>query len=165
LGGSGKSGSQTTKQELDPRMAPYVFGDKSTGQTGLMDYASGLLGKQMAPGGMPGFDMMKNQGMSLMGGSVAGNPFSGGYMGLSSIPNMRPMGNEMGRYVAPTAPPVQQQAQQKPWSIDEIMAEIERRNKAAMMGNYPGGESGGADGFGGYGGDGWGGDIGGGISA
>lgn len=146
LASQGKSGSQSTKQEMDPRMAPFVFGDKAAGQPGIMDYASGLLGKQMASG-TPGFTQMQNIGMGLMGGSVAGNPFAQGYKGGTNFMPQGPMaGNGLGKYVAPApVAPMQQQAPQaQPYSIDEILAEIARRQKELDAANYK---------YGGYGGD------------
>lgn len=93
LGGDDEPATQ--KKELDPRIAKYVFGadDKS----GLLGDAYGIYGKQMATGGIndlqrqglsmqqqylmspqyqQGNQSLYNLGMNLMGGGVAGNPFT-----------------------------------------------------------------------------------------
>ncbi|MGL4890045.1 MAG: hypothetical protein ACRC52_04430, partial [Aeromonas veronii] len=80
------------KQELDPRMAAHLFGE--SGSAGIFGAAKKLYEEN--PSGMNGtmrqglnmarqeltdpmyrqsFDMMRGQGMNLMGAGVAGNPF------------------------------------------------------------------------------------------
>ena len=103
LGSQSNSSSQSNTQTraMDPRMDRYVYG--SDGQSGLLGGAWGLMQKQAANGGLndlqrQGMEMqrqylmspqyqnsygnMMSAGQSLMGGGVAGNPFtSGGGMG------------------------------------------------------------------------------------
>jgi len=95
---SSKSGTQTTQQQkMDPRMDAYVYGPD--GQSGLLGSAFGLAQKQLETGGLndmqrQGMDMqrqflmspqyqqgygnMMGLGQNLMGGGIAGNPFTGG---------------------------------------------------------------------------------------
>lgn len=102
LGGSDDGGSQTQQRQLDPRLVPYVFGANGTG--GLVGTANELFNRQMSQGGLNdiqrqglgmqqqylmspqyqrGGQAMYDRGMSLLGGPVAGNPFtSGGFRGL-----------------------------------------------------------------------------------
>ena len=103
LGGSeGAKGQQQTSQNtIDPRIAKYLYGEN--GSTGLMGNTSDLYQKQLAQGGLnpmqnaglemqrqaytdprygQSFNSMRDVGMGLMGGGMAGNPFNqGGRMG------------------------------------------------------------------------------------
>jgi hypothetical protein len=93
-----KKGTETTQQEkMDPRMDRYVYGPD--GNSGLLNSAFGLMQDQMKTGGLndmqrQGMDMqrqflmspqyqqgygnMMGLGQGLMGGGIAGNPFTGG---------------------------------------------------------------------------------------
>lgn len=97
LGSQSNSSSQSNTQtkSMDPRMDRYVYG--ADGQSGLLGGAWGLMQKQAAQGGLndlqrQGMEMqrqylmspqyqnsygnMMSAGQSLMGGGVAGNPFT-----------------------------------------------------------------------------------------
>ena len=84
----------TTKKDMDPRLANYVYGPDGTG--GLLGSASKVFNDQMATGGLnelqrqgidlqkswlmnpayaQGYTNMMNVGQGLLGGGVAGNPF------------------------------------------------------------------------------------------
>ena len=84
----------TTKKDMDPRLANYVYGADGTG--GLLGSASKVFNDQMATGGLnelqrqgidlqkswlmnpayaQGYTNMMNVGQGLLGGGVAGNPF------------------------------------------------------------------------------------------
>lgn len=97
LGGSSGGASTTQQQKMDPRMDKYVYG--GDGNSGLLSDANSIYKKQLAQGGLnpmqtaglemqrqqlmspqygQGYDAMRSLGMSLMGGGVAGNPFTGG---------------------------------------------------------------------------------------
>lgn len=125
LTGGGKSGSQSTKQEMDPRMVPYVFGGE--GKQGLLDVARDQLYQSRSPERMQGWNTMMNRGQSLMGGSIAGNPFSSGYQGGSLFPARA--GNGLPQYTPSPLPKYNPPAATGP-TIDEIIAEIERRRMA-----------------------------------
>lgn len=95
---SSKQGTSTTSQnKLDPRMDRFVYG--ADGQSGLLGSAFDLAQQQLKTGGLndmqrqgldmqrqylmspqyqQGFGNMAQLGQSLMGGGVAGNPFTGG---------------------------------------------------------------------------------------
>jgi hypothetical protein len=95
LGASGNKGSSTQSQKMDPRMDRFVYGD--SGQGGLLGDAYKLYSQQMAQGGMnpmmqaglegqrqfltspqysQGYNNLMNLGQGLLGGGVAGNPFT-----------------------------------------------------------------------------------------
>lgn len=99
LGGllGGSESEQTTTKSLDPRLAKYVYGDDGT--SGLLGDATNIYRQQMATGGLnnhqrQGLDMQMqyltspqyqqsnqqlfNTGSSLLGGGIAGNPFTNG---------------------------------------------------------------------------------------
>lgn len=94
LGGSGSKSQETTKvNQIDPRLEPYIYGANGSlpaAQDWFTANKSGMNG-QMQQGltnqasqyaaSKPGFDQMQNLGLGLMGGGVAGNPFSQGYSG------------------------------------------------------------------------------------
>lgn len=108
LGGMGGSGgsSRTQTQELDPRLAKYVYG--GGGDTGLLQSAFDIYKKQMAQGGLnelqrqglgmqqqflsspqftQGYDAMRQMGMGLLSAAPASNPFTGGTKpGLTTNP-------------------------------------------------------------------------------
>lgn len=94
MGGSdgANSASQSTQNQLDPNLMPYLYGSG-----GLLGGVNSLYQQQMGQGGMnpmqtaglemqrqtlmnpaytQGFDQMRSVGEGLMGGGVAGNPFS-----------------------------------------------------------------------------------------
>lgn len=99
LGGGGSS-SSSTSNKIDDRLAPYVYGKDGKGgllgdvqklyqqqfaQGGLNDLQRGGLEMQrqtlMSPQFTQGYDAMRSMGLGLMGGGVAGNPFTSGGMG------------------------------------------------------------------------------------
>ena len=93
LGGSGSKSSQTTSNTIDPRLADAIYGSNGSvpaAQDWFSKNKSGM-NSQMQQGlnnqasqyaaSKPGFDQMQNLGLGLMGGGVAGNPFSQGYSG------------------------------------------------------------------------------------
>ncbi len=96
LGGKGSSQSSTQQAELDPRMQGLLYGD--SGKNGLLNEVYGQYQKQSQNGGLnplmtsglemqrqtltdpsytQGYASMRNLGLGLMGGGVAGNPFTG----------------------------------------------------------------------------------------
>ncbi len=125
--------ADSQKKEMDPRMAPYVFGD--SGQKGLLSTASDQLTASRSPERMQGWNNMMNRGQQLLGGSVAGNPFSSGYQGGANFGTAGGMGNGLGQYVPQAIPTTQAPApvQQQPFSLEELMAEWERRQKAQIL--------------------------------
>ena len=102
LGGSGSKSQETTKtNQIDPRLEPYIYGangslpaaqdwfsKNKSGMNGQMQQGLNNQASQYAAS-KPGFDTMQNLGLGLMGGGVAGNPFSQGYSGGT---NFAPMG-------------------------------------------------------------------------
>lgn len=102
LGGSGSKSQETTKvNQIDPRLEPYIYGangslpaaqdwftKNKSGMNGQMQQGLNNQASQYAAS-KPGFDQMQNLGLGLMGGGVAGNPFSQGYSGGT---NFAPMG-------------------------------------------------------------------------
>jgi hypothetical protein len=101
LGGSGSKSSQTQTNTIDPRLAEAIYGSNGSvpaAQDWFSKNKSGM-NSQMQQGltnqasqyaaSKPGFDQMQNLGLGLMGGGVAGNPFSQGYSGGT---NFAPMG-------------------------------------------------------------------------
>jgi hypothetical protein len=80
LGGAlGSHGTQTTtstQRTIDPRMVPYVYGDGTANNPGILGYTSSLLRSQMAPGAMQGYTDMQNVGRGLLNQPVAGNGFT-----------------------------------------------------------------------------------------
>jgi hypothetical protein len=93
LGGSGSKSSQTQTNTIDPRLAEAIYGSNGSvpaAQDWFSKNKSGM-NSQMQQGlnnqasqyaaSKPGFDQMQNLGLGLMGGGVAGNPFSQGYSG------------------------------------------------------------------------------------
>lgn len=100
-----RASSSGQKQEMDPRLAGYVYG-------GLLPQASNLFNRQMAAGGLndlqrqglemqrsyllnpsyaQGYSNLLNLGQGLLGGGVAGNPFSAGSSaGFQNVGGYRP---------------------------------------------------------------------------
>lgn len=127
-----KSSSQTSKQELDPRMQALLYG--SNGSAGLLGDVDALRQQQMAQGGLnnmqrsglemqrqtlmspqytQGYDQMRNMGSQLMGAGVAGNPFANGGSGQ--------IGGGMGRpsMQTPMAAQGQPMAQMQPFQYQQ----------------------------------------------
>jgi len=98
MGGESSSQGTTTtqKQEIDPRIAQYLYGGSGGG---LLGGINSLYQQQMSQGGLnpmqqsglemqrqtlmdpryaQGYSQMRDVGMGLLGGGVAGNPFTGG---------------------------------------------------------------------------------------
>ena len=96
--GGGMAGDSTSTNQIDPRMAKYIYGDDTT--KGILDIARGLYEKN--PDGMneqmrqglnnqwntlndpalkQGYQQMANTGMGLLSMPIAGNPFSNGMGG------------------------------------------------------------------------------------
>lgn len=93
LGGSGSKQSSTQTNQIDPRLADAIYGangsvpaaqqwfsQNKSGMNGQMQQGLNNQAAQYAAS-KPGFDTMQNLGLGLMGGGVAGNPFSQGYSG------------------------------------------------------------------------------------
>jgi hypothetical protein len=80
LGGAlGSHGTQTTtstQRTIDPRMVPYVYGDGTANNPGILGYTSSLLHNQMQPGALQGYTDMQNVGRGLLNQPVAGNGFT-----------------------------------------------------------------------------------------
>ena len=138
LGGDDQTTTQ--QQRMDPRMDKYVYGEN--GQGGLLGDAFNLYQKQMGQGGMNplmtagleaqrqfltspqyglGFTNLMGLGQNLLGGGVAGNPFTSGQMpqmvdqtGRQSMPvvsvpreHLAPFqGQQTGYYANPSILPV-----------------------------------------------------------
>lgn len=136
LGGSG-GGSQTQTKEIDPRLAEYVYGKNGTG--GLLGDATKIYQSQMKTGGLneyqrQGLDMQMqyltspqyqqsnqqlfNTGASLLGGGIAGNPFTSGqrsFGGSRTGQGGQSFGRPQG-YGQPQGMPQRQQNQMMPAS-------------------------------------------------
>lgn len=97
----GEGGSSTTKQEIDPRFAKYLYGDEEGTNKGLLSDAydwysknkSGMNDQMLQglnsqwnvlsdPKTMAGYQQMSNLGSGLMGTPVVGNPFADGRASL-----------------------------------------------------------------------------------
>lgn len=97
----GGSGSESKSNQIDPRLAPYIYG--KDGKGGLLSDVQSLYRQQMGQGGLndlqragmesqrqvlaspqytQGYDAMRSMGMGLLGGGVAQNPFSSGGGGM-----------------------------------------------------------------------------------
>lgn len=108
--------SQTQKNEIDPRMAKYIYGEDGKGgllseaskwyennKTGLNPQMLQGLNTQWAvlndPANMGAYTQMRNLGSGLMSAPVMGNPFSDGRASLSGglgMPQMRSMQGGQG---------------------------------------------------------------------
>lgn len=101
LGGGGNKQSSTQTNQIDPRLAAAIYGENGSvplaqqwlaaNKTGMNSQMQQGLNNQAAQyaASKPGFDTMQNLGLGLMGGGVAGNPFSQGYTGGT---NFNPQG-------------------------------------------------------------------------
>lgn len=93
LGSQGNETKRTQQYTGDPRFDEYMYGAGGVlpaaarwygqNQTGLNDQMLTGMNNQWAQLGAskPGFDQMQQTGMGLLGGPVAGNPFTQGYGG------------------------------------------------------------------------------------
>jgi hypothetical protein len=159
LTGSEKKGQQTsTQQEMDPAMRPFIFGDAD--RKGMMPLGYEQLLRSQSPEKMAGWNMMQNRGLGLMGGSVAGNPFSQGYQGGTNFAPQGGMGNGMGQYAPPPVPmpPAPTPAPTPAFDFDQMMAEWQKKQQEKyaqqawedeMRGAGAGGGDGGGTGAGG----------------
>lgn len=95
------SGGSSSKSYIDPRMENMLYGQGGVipnaqnwyqqNQSGLNDKMITGMNNQWNQLGASkqGFDQMQNMGMGLMGGGVAGNPFTGGGgMAKQDVQNM-----------------------------------------------------------------------------
>lgn len=101
LGSGGSSSTQTQQNQIDPRMAKYIYGDDNT--QGLLDSAynwynknrSGLNDQMLQglnsqwnvlsnPSTMAGYQQQAALGSGLMSAPVMGNPFADGRASLRS---------------------------------------------------------------------------------
>jgi hypothetical protein len=125
MGSKGQQGSTSTQQVMDPRMAPYIFGQN--GQPGLLSMTQDQLQRSQSPERMQGWDNMMHRGQGLLNGSVAGNPFSGAYSG-GSLHGLYQglLQNSQGRYTPPplpAPPPAPAPNPQMTPTIDQLMAQ------------------------------------------
>lgn len=110
LGGlAGGGNEQTQTRQMDPRLDKYVYGDDST--SGLLADSNSIYQKQIQTGGLndmqrqgmgmqyqyltspqylQGAQSLYNQGASLLGSGVAGNPFTNGSYRRGGMQQMRP---------------------------------------------------------------------------
>ncbi|MEN9384618.1 MAG: hypothetical protein RL323_1761 [Pseudomonadota bacterium] len=100
LGSGSNDNTQAATKSMDPRMDRYVYGPDS--QSGLLGGAWNLMQQQAGQGGLndlqrqglemqrqylmspqysQDYETMRNMGAGLMGGGMAGNPFTNGSMG------------------------------------------------------------------------------------
>jgi hypothetical protein len=158
LGGSkGQQSQQTTKQEMDPAMRPFIFG--GGGQPGLLAGVQGQMARSTSPERMAQFDMMRQQGAGLVGGAVAGNPFFANYSGGQLRGNINPSMIKNGlpnSYAnlhpqaqqamfpppavpapAPAAAPAPNMTSQ-PQTLEELLAQMNQQN-GGQWNNMPGG--------------------------
>lgn len=126
VSGSKGGGSQTVTNEIDPRLAAYIYGQEGDGgfmkdlstwyqanRSGMNDQMAQGLNTQWGvfndPGTMAGYQQISSLGSGLMGAPVMGNPFSDGRASLGGG------GNNLGLGSGPTQQPQQaQQPQQFP---------------------------------------------------
>lgn len=116
--------SESKSNQIDPRLAPFVYG--KDGKGGLLGDVQNLYRQQMGQGGLndlqrsglesqrqvlaspqytQGYDAMRSLGMGLMGGGVAQNPFNSGMQ-------QRPMGGQqMPQQMQPIRPNTNMQYQ------------------------------------------------------
>jgi hypothetical protein len=93
LGSQKEKTTETATKSMDPRLDPYIYGSGGLIPSAYswFDQNRSGLNQQMVEGlntiygqnkaSKQGFDMMQNRGMELMGGPIAGNPFTRGYSG------------------------------------------------------------------------------------
>nr|WP_145546385.1 hypothetical protein [Variovorax boronicumulans] len=123
---AGKGGSQTTQQQVDPRLGQYLYGEDDKGgllkdvdlwyqanKSGMNDQmAQGLntlYGVYTDPSTMAGYQQMANLGSGLMSTPVVGNPFSDGRAALGGGASNLGMGGQQPQfqsYKPPTSSPV-----------------------------------------------------------
>lgn len=70
-GGQGQQTENSSQRRMDPRLDEAVFGPQ-----GVVPRTQTLLNDQMAPGAMPGWAQMRQQGQTLMNSPIAGNGYS-----------------------------------------------------------------------------------------
>jgi hypothetical protein len=156
MGSKGQQSSQTVKQEMDPRMVPYIFGQG--GQGGLLSGAQGQMQRSTSPERMAQLDMMRQQGAGLLGGAVAGNPWFTGYGGgqlgghmdpsmiknglPNSYANMHPQAQQAmfppPPAQGPAQPPAPNPGGNQQFSIDELLKQL-REQQGGIWNNMPGG--------------------------
>lgn len=122
LADSGGGNQQTTKNEIDPRLAQYLYG--ASGQGGLLNYAGNLSSQQANQGGLnplqtaglemqrqalldprytQGLDQIRGAGSGLLGQPIAGNPFTQGQARqpqMPQAPQLPPMSQAGGGLVS-----------------------------------------------------------------
>lgn len=130
IGKKGQQGSTSTQQVMDPRMAPFIFGNN--GQGGLMNMTQDQLLRSQSPERMQGWDNMMQRGQGLLSGSVAGNPFSGGQYQGGTLRGMNPglLQNGLGHFSPPapvTPMPAPAPAPQPTPTIEQIIASMNSR--------------------------------------
>ena len=97
VGAKGTDATQTVQNQIDPRIAQYLYG--IDGKGGLLGNTAQLYNQQMANGGLnalqtqgieqqrqaltdprftQGYEQMRALGGGLLGGPMAGNPYSQG---------------------------------------------------------------------------------------
>lgn len=190
LGGGGGKSSKSQSSTMDQRIGNYVYGQDGNG--GLLADARNLYRQQFDQGGLnpmqtgglemqrqtlmspqytQGYDAMRSMGLGLMGGGVAGNPFTGGQT-IRPTTNMDHAqfsysqgGVPQSVLTAVTSPIQQAQAPEKVTTMQEdVLAIVDEYMRANKLGKYAeqaqdyGGSGGGYD-FGGNAG-GWGGGYG-----
>lgn len=170
LGGSNgaSSSSNTQSNQINPNVAKYVYGTDGNG--GLLSDASSLYRNQFAQGGLnpmqmgglemqrqvlaspqysQGYDAMRSLGMGLMGGGVAGNPFTGGQTARSNT-NMayspfsyngagvpQSMINAVTQPIQQAQAPAQQaQAPAQQMTQDDVQSIVDAYLKANKLGKY-----------------------------
>jgi hypothetical protein len=123
MSSGGNNSTSSSQATLDPRIANYLYGGSGGG--GLLNSVNNTFAQQAATGGLnplqtaglemqrqtltapnytQGYDQMRSLGSSLLGGGVAGNPFTGGGPAMAQQPQqMPPQGSQM--------PPQQPQGQ------------------------------------------------------
>lgn len=130
----GKDQTSTTSQQIDPRMAQYVYGsgygDKNSvlgaAQDWFQNNKSGMNANMQAgvnqmaalygsPAYSAGYNQMRDVGQGLLGRQIAGNPFTQG--GLLGAPAAQPQAQMPGQMPPPDigAPP--QMMQHPPMSL------------------------------------------------
>jgi len=129
LGGSSSpnSATQTVRNQIDPNIVPYLYGD---GTGGLLGNVAALYNQQMQTGGLnplqtsglelqrqalmdpdytKGLTQMRNLGSGLLSQGVAGNPFTGsqtavGIPSLGQIPAGRMVAGGDGGLITSNGP-------------------------------------------------------------
>lgn len=136
--------SESKSNQIDPRLAPFVYG--KDGKGGLLGDVQNLYRQQMGQGGLndlqrsglesqrqvlaspqytQGYDAMRSLGMGLMGGGVAQNPFTSGGMGGQQHGGpsvVRPNTNMQYQPYQPQATPAMQAMQTPIQSVSQYQA-------------------------------------------